>query len=185
MRLLSPRLLFSVFFCLTGLFACSGSEQQALVDKLRVDEPFPNILLQPLDGGEPVAFEAFKGRLVVLNIWATWCEPCRREMPNLQALSDGLDPQRFVVLGLAQEDDQHLVREYLLDTQVSFVSFIDPEGQIATEQLGVPILPYTLIIAPSGGFVQRISGPREWDHPDVVELLEQAYKGDYSGLRED
>lgn len=180
---LSPRLFLSIFFVLIGLSACS--EQQAYVDNLRIDQAFPNILMQPLDGGEPVAIDAFNGRLIVLNVWGTWCEPCRREMPNLQALSDALDPQKFVVLGLAQEDDDHLVREYLLDAQVSFTNYIDPQRQIATEQLGIQVFPYTLIIAPDGRFVQRISGPREWHHPDVIELLEQAYKGNYSGLRED
>jgi len=174
------RSICSTLLCLLCLSACS--EQQALTDKLSSGQLFPNISMQPLDGGEPVMFDQYRGKLIVLNVWATWCEPCRREMPNLQQLSDSLDIERFVVLGLAQDDDNHLVREYLLDKKIGFTSYIDPDGEIAVDELGVPIFPYTLIIAPDGRFVQRISGPREWHHPEVIKLLEQVYQGDFSGL---
>ena len=176
----SLRSVGAILLCLLCLTACE--KQQALVDKLSSGEFFPNILLQPLDASKAVPVEHYRGKVVVLNVWATWCEPCRREMPNLQALSDALDPQRFVVLGMAQDDDDHLVREYLLDKGVDFTNYIDPNGQIATDELGIQIFPYTLIIARDGRFVQRISGPREWHHPDVIKLLEQVYLGDFSGL---
>jgi len=162
---------------LFGLAGCSDSPH-AISDKLVAGQSFPSILMQPLAGGEPQSIEAYRGRLVVLNVWATWCEPCRREMPNLQALSEKLDPQHFAVLGLAQEGDNHLVREYLNDRGVSFANFLDEGGAIATDRLGVPILPYTLIIGPDGRFIERVAGPREWADPEVVALLQRTYRGE-------
>lgn len=173
--------LWGVLLCFIGLSACSQTE--SLTDKLTVGEPFPEIDLPRLDGAAPNSVSDYRGKLVVLNLWATWCEPCRREMPNLQQLSDRLDDQRFAVLGMAQDEDDHLVREYLIDTGVSFAEHIDAAGAISTEKLGVQLFPYTLLIAPDGQFIQRITGPREWQRDEVVELLEKAYSGDYAALR--
>jgi len=168
---------------LLTLFVLQGcSESESLSDNLVVGAAFPDIAMQQLDGGK-VSINHYRGKLLVLNAWATWCEPCRREMPNLQQLSDALDPERFAVIGLAQDEDDHLVREYLLDQNVTFTSYIDPAGSIATNQLGIQIFPYTLLIAPDGRFIQRISGPREWQRQEVIDLLEKAYAGDYSALQ--
>ena len=59
---------------------------------------------------------------------------------------------------------------------------MDPGSAIATDRLGIKLFPYTLLIAPDGRFIQRIAGPRQWQRQEVVDLLEKAYGGDYSGL---
>ena len=142
----------------------------------------PDVRLVRLDGSHG-RLSDYRGKLVVLNLWATWCEPCRREMPNLQALSDALDPQRFAVVGVAADEDEHLVREYLLDKQVTFPNYIDKTQHVSREQFGVQIFPYTLLISPDGQLIQRFAGPREWQRSDVIALLARAYEGDYSGLQ--
>lgn len=165
---------------LAGLAACS--QPAPPTDRLVVGEPLPDIALTTLDGGS-ARLSDYRGRLVVLNLWATWCEPCRREMPNLQQLSDSLDPQRFVVAGISADDDEHLVAEYLRDKGVTFASYIDKGQRISRDQLGVQLFPYTLLIAPDGRLIQRYAGPREWQRAEVIKLLERAYRGDYAGLR--
>ncbi len=163
-----------------GLVACS--QPTTPTDQLRLGQLLPDVSLVKLDGSS-ARLSDYRGKLVVLNLWATWCEPCRREMPNLQALSDALDPQRFAVVGVAADEDEHLVREYLLDKQVIFPNYIDQTQQVSREQLGVLIFPYTLLISPDGRLIQRFAGPREWQRSDVIELLGRAYHGDYSGLQ--
>ncbi len=177
----------SVKFAALGVFVCvlvvgCSRSDQALLDHLVIGEPFPDIQLTDFEG-ERTSLASFRGKLVVLNLWATWCEPCRREMPALQALSDALDPQRFVVLGLSVDEDVHVVREFLLEREVSFSNYIDPGGELVSRELGVRLYPYTLLIGPDGHFIQRVPGAREWHSEEVVVLLEQAYQGDYSGLR--
>lgn len=165
---------------ISGLVACS---QPALpVDKLKVGEPLPDVTLATLDGGS-ARLSDYRGKLIVLNLWATWCEPCRREMPNLQQLGNSLDPQRFAVVGIAADEEEHLVREYLLDKGVSFSNYIDKGGRISREVFGVPLFPYTLLIAPDGRLIQRFPGPREWQKGEVIALIKRAYAGDYAGLR--
>lgn len=168
---------------LSALTLLGCSESEPLSDKLEIGAPVPEMELQRLDGGPADALRDYRGRLVVLNLWATWCEPCRREMPNLQQLSDALDERRFAVLGLAQDEDDHLVREYLIDKGVDFARHIDPGGALTTARLGVRLFPYTLLIAPDGRLIQRIPGAREWQRGEVVELLERVYAGDYSALK--
>ena len=172
------RAVLAIFVSL--LLGCSSSDQ-VLTDNLTTGEPLPDIQLTAFDGSSN-ALSAYRGKLVVLNLWATWCEPCRREMPALQALSDALDPQRFSVVGLSVDDDPHVVREFLLERGVSFARYIDRGGVQASSELGIQLYPYTLLIAPDGRFIQRVPGAREWHRDEVVKLLQQAYEGDYSGL---
>ena len=162
-----------------ALTACS--KPPVVTDGLTLGALFPEVDLITLEG-EAVPWHHYQGKLVVLNIWATWCEPCRREMPNLQSLSDSLDSERFAVIGLAVEDDPHVVREFLIDKGVSFTSYLDAGQKIATQTLGIALFPYTLLIAQDGTVIQRVPGPREWQLPEVKALLERAYEGDYSGL---
>jgi thiol-disulfide isomerase/thioredoxin len=177
---LNAFLLCCFYLVIAGLAACS--QPAPPTDRLVVGEPLPDIVLTTLDGGV-AHLSDYHGKLVVLNLWATWCEPCRREMPNLQQLSNSLDPQRFVVVGVAADEDAHLVREYLRDKSVTFPNHIDAGQQISRQQLGVQLFPYTLLIAPDGRFIQRFAGPREWQREEVVKLLSQAFEGDYSGLQ--
>ncbi len=168
-------------FFIFSLFGCSSSDQ-ALTDTLVVGEGIPDIQLATFDGGR-ASLAAYRGKLVVLNLWATWCEPCRREMPALQALSDALDPERFAVLGLSVDDDAHVVREFLLERKIRFTNYLDPGGVQASGELGIQLYPYTLLIAPDGRLIQRVPGAREWHRDEVVALLQQAFAGDYSGLQ--
>ncbi len=162
---------------------CSSS-QPPPTDSLQLDQPVPDLRLHALVDGQTRRLSDYRGRLVVLNLWATWCEPCRREMPALQALADRLDPKRFVVVGVSVDDDGHVAREFLLDRQIRFPNFLDPAAAQAGEQLGITLFPYTLLIAPDGRLIQRVPGAREWHADEVVTLLERAFEGDYSPLRE-
>lgn len=161
------------------LMACS--QESAPTDGLSVGKPFPDIPLTSLDG-QKSSLADYRGKLIVLNLWATWCEPCRREMPHLQELSDALGDEQFAVIGVAGEDDPHIVREYLRDKKIEFAEYIDVGQQTASERLGVKLYPYTFVIAPDGTFLQRYPGPREWHRQEVIELLKGVYQGDYSGL---
>src|SRR3989304_1267394 len=77
-----------------------GCSQAPPSDALREGSLFPPLVLKGLDGNE-YAIDSLRGRVVVLNVWATWCAPCRRELPSLERLSRLIDPQRFVVAGPA------------------------------------------------------------------------------------
>jgi len=161
------------------LFACS---QAPPPDGLREGSLFPSLILTRLDG-EEVSIDSFRGKFVVLNIWATWCAPCRRELPSLERLHHLIDPKRFVIVGLSVDNDILQAREYLIDKHITFASYIDQDMKLATDIFGIRIYPDTLLISPQGVLLRRIAGEREWDDPKIIKALEEAYEGNNEMLR--
>lgn len=100
----------------------------------------------------------FANRKLLINFWATWCLPCREEMPFLQELSETLDPQKYAIIGVSVDDDSNLVKEFLLEYGIQYPIFIDEDGQIATDQLDIRAFPETLLISSEGIIVDRITG---------------------------
>ena len=103
------------------------------------------------------------GKTLLINFWATWCAPCRREMPDLQRLSDGLDPERYAVIGISVDKDVNLVREFLLQYQIRFPIYLDAGKHLAVERLGINSYPQTFVVSPAGVIAQRIDKPISWD----------------------
>ena len=139
-------------------------------------EALPPVSLNRLDG-EVESLASYVGRTVVINVWATWCVPCRRELPSLQILSSRLDPKRFAVIGLSIDKEPRLVRDYLADTGIDFPNYIDASQAVTKEILDVPALPTTIIVGPDGRIHQRIVGERRWDDPSVIRKLEHLAAG--------
>ncbi|MFZ5593658.1 MAG: TlpA family protein disulfide reductase [Pseudomonadota bacterium] len=166
-----------VVLLLVSLLGAAGCEKQPnAAGATHSVTPFPSISFMTLDGGV-IPFESFRGKLVVLNIWATWCSPCRREMPALERLSRSLDPQRFAVIGLSVDEDEHVVREYLNDKGITFARFIDKDLKIVHDLLGVGVYPTTILIAPDGTLIGRMVGPRQWESRAMHDLLRDAFDG--------
>lgn len=128
------------------------------------------LILERLDGGAE-AIEDYRGKLVVLNVWATWCPPCRREMPGLEKLARELDPERFAVIGLAIDESPPLVREYLRQKGLTFARHIDRGGNATHQRMDLSAVPTTVVIAPDGRVVWSVAGERDWGDPDVADWL--------------
>lgn len=123
--------------------------------------------LARLDGGTDL-FRAYAGKTVVLNVWATWCPPCRAELPSLQAMQERLDGDRFAVVGLSIDKDADFVREFLRETGVDYPNYIDGDRAIAGRVLQVESYPQTLIVHADGSIVERIIGARQWEMPEMI-----------------
>lgn len=161
-------------FVLLSLATGCG-DQAASPIQLSEGNPFPSLTLDRLAGGATTT-QDYKGKLLILNIWATWCPPCRKEMPSLQELSKILDPQHFAVVGLSADGEAQLVSEFIRRNGITFENFIDLNGKRA-KQLNVKAYPETFLIAPDGTLVRRIMGEQDWSSPAMIKVLEDAYKG--------
>ncbi len=155
-----------------GVGGCS----QPATKKLVTGRPFPDITLTHLDGTTR-SMGAYRGKLVIFNVWATWCGPCRRELPSLDHLSKILDPARFAVVAMSVDTDPVPVHEYLLDKGISLTSYIDKGARIAEDVFGVRGFPDTFIIGPDGRLLAQVFGDRKWDDPQVIEALRAALTG--------
>lgn len=164
-----------------SLVAATGCNQKPPADRVIEGRPFPHLLLPEFDGALR-STQDYRGRVVVLNVWATWCPPCRKELPSLERLHKRLDPERFAVIGISIDNDAAIAQEFLLDRGVTYKNYLDLEGASVGRVLGIRIYPDTFIISRDGVLLRKIVGERDWDSPGLVNALESAWQGDLRDL---
>ena len=119
---------------------------------------------------QPRSLDEFRGKWVVLNFWATWCAPCRREMPSLDRLQAAL-PDIAVVPVATGRNDPAAIDRFFAEAGVKGLTVLrDPKSQLA-RSIGVMALPVTLILNPEGQEVARLIGDAEWDSPEAQAVL--------------
>jgi thiol-disulfide isomerase/thioredoxin len=151
--------------------ASSGAATQAIATTQTAPRPVPELQFQ--DGhGNPRVLSDFRGKTILLNIWATWCVPCREEMPTLDRLQQKLGGPAFEVVALSIDaDGTAAVRRFFEEIGIrSLAVYVDPSMQ-ATEKLRIVGVPTTLLIDREGRELWRKSGPAQWDSPDVIRSL--------------
>jgi len=132
-------------------------------------------VMQFQDGaGKPRTLADFRGKLVLLNIWATWCAPCREEMPALDRLQAQLGGSNFEVVALSiDQQGPEEVRKFYDEIGVKALQlYIDPSAQ-ASSRLGILGVPSTLLVDPGGLEIGRKMGPAKWDSPQSINELRQ------------
>ncbi|BAZ93088.1 thioredoxin [Thiohalobacter sp. COW1] len=142
-------------------------------DLTRLPEPVPapDFALEDMDG-EIHRLSDLRGRVVMVNFWATWCPPCREEMPSMEAVYQGLKDEGFQVLAVNQWESPDQVFPYMgqLDVYPSFPVLFDRDSSVA-EAYGVKGLPTTVLIDPQGRVVYRAVGGRNFNHAEVRALI--------------
>lgn len=112
-----------------------------------------------------------RGRAVLLNFWASWCEPCRSEMPTLQTLAELYGPERLAVLALNFKEAPATVARFVQRTGLRLPVLLDRDGAIA-RACAVKVFPTTLLIAPDGRARQRLRGELDWTGAEAERLVQ-------------
>ena len=121
--------------------------------------------------GEVHSLQGYRGSVVFLNFWATWCGPCRVEMPDLQELHDEIgDAAEFTMLAINLQEDAAQVRRFAAELELSFQILLDSSGETSAAY-GARTLPMSYIIDKDGSILARIIGVREWAAPEFAELF--------------
>jgi thiol-disulfide isomerase/thioredoxin len=129
----------------------------------------PELIGFTLDGGV-LSLAGLGGRVVLLTFWATWCVPCREEMPALEQLHRGFGPKGLTVVGINVREDGPAIRRYAGELGLTFPLVLDPEGK--TQGLyGVVGLPTSFLVGRDGRAVARAIGPREWGSAPARALI--------------
>ena len=138
--------------------------------------PAPKISFAAGDGGT-LGLEHFAGKVVLLNLWATWCVPCVREMPTLDRLQAELGGPQFEVLALSSDRAGATVVEpfYREHGLRHLRVYLDPAGE-ATRALAVRGLPTTVLIDPRGNEIGRLEGTAEWDSAEAKALVRHHFE---------
>lgn len=125
--------------------------------------------LQDLDGGAH-RLSDYRGRVVIVNFWATWCPPCRAEMPSMQRAWEQLEDEGILMFGIDVGEDEDTVFQFTANYPVEFPLLLDRDSKII-EQWPVNGLPTTFVVDTEGRIVYRAIGGREWDDPALLSLV--------------
>jgi len=130
------------------------------------------------DGSGPMTLRQFRGRVVLLNVWATWCPTCRRELPTLDRLQKRLGGSDFEVVALSiDRDGAGAIAPFFREIGIKNLRiFFDPRGTVLGEYTIVG-LPTTLVIDRGGREIGRITGPADWDTPEIAARLRRIIAG--------
>ncbi len=139
--------------------------------------PAPAILLTDL-AGNTVEITELRGKVILVNLWATWCEPCLREMPSLERLQARLG-DRIAVVAVSEDRGGNKVVEPFIDKLglKSVKTFIDPKSAVG-HAFEVRGLPTSFLIGRNGKVLGRVEGAAEWDSPKILGVLEPLLSGD-------
>lgn len=116
-----------------------------------------------------------KGRVVLLNFWATWCAPCLEEMPAMHRLHEKLEAEGLTVVAISEDDHVYLPKNYALEQKFSFPVLFDDDHRVAS-RWGTFKYPETYIIGRDGLVKRKLFGPAEWDNDAAVEYFRELLK---------
>lgn len=159
---------FTLAAVLTSGFA--GADASAEIGLTRLAEPptAPAFTLEGADGSV-YRLEDFRGKPLIVNFWATWCPPCRAEIPSMQRAAQMLGDEAALVAINVGEDAQ-TVADFLETTPVGFPVLLDSDGAV-TQRWPLMGLPTTFVVTPNGRILFKAEGEREWDDPALLERV--------------
>ena len=157
----------TVSLIMLTLFIQPIQANDMLMDPMPAAKPAPDFNLMGMDG-ETHSLEDLKGKFVLVNFWATWCNPCKVEMPLLEKLHQTLKSEKFTVLGLHVGPGPENIEEFKKLMPISFPIYVDMDLEV---NWGVPGLPTTFLMNPEGKLIYRAVGKREFASDDMINFL--------------
>ena len=121
---------------------------------------------------KPVKLSDYKGAIVFLNFWATWCPPCRDEMPAMQKLYGRYKTEPFNMIAVSIKESPVQVMEFFKEKRLSFTVLLDPRGE-AGKKFGINAIPTTFILDKNGNIIARAIGPRDWSSRKAYTLFQR------------
>ena len=130
-----------------------------------------------LDGlnGKNKKFSDYKGSPLIINIWASWCGPCRAEMGSLERLAQRYSGKEFNIIGISTDDYRNKAEAFIRQTGITFENFLD-HRLLLENMLGANTIPLTVLVDEQGRVLQKVRGSREWDNPEIIDAIAQVFR---------
>ncbi|MDX9800962.1 MAG: TlpA disulfide reductase family protein [Spirochaetia bacterium] len=125
--------------------------------------------------GKQVNLKDYHGKVIMLNFWATWCPPCRKEMPTMEVLYNKMKGRNFEMLAVNVQEDAETVKNFIVKNKYTFPVLVDPKAEAAARYQARSI-PTTYIIDTKGKLAGGFIGAKEWDTKDVIRVLTELTK---------
>ncbi len=159
-----------------GMSGCSDSARQPAVSgPPAVGQAAPDFTLSDLQGNTHT-LAALRGKVVIVNFWATWCPPCRAEMPSMEQLHRELGDEGLVMLAInIEKDGRQTVPKFLASSPHSFPILIDDREEVQ-KRYGVSKFPESFVVRKDGVIDDKVIGAIDWAHPQTVEYFRKLLK---------
>ena len=129
-----------------------------------------------LDGlnGRKKKLSDFKGKPLIINVWTSWCGPCRAEMGSLERLAHRYNGKEFNVIGISTDDYRNKAKAFIKQTGITFENFLDSK-LLLENMLGAKMIPLTILVDDHGRVLEKVRGAREWDSPKIIDAIGEVF----------
>ena len=117
----------------------------------------------------------YRGKPLIINVWASWCGPCRSEMGSLDRLARRYNGNQFNIIGISTDDDGSAAATFIRRSKNSFANYLDSK-LLLENMLGANTIPLTILVDAKGRVLAKVYGAREWDDPEIIEAIEESFQ---------
>jgi thiol-disulfide isomerase/thioredoxin len=125
--------------------------------------------------GNTRKFSDYKGKPLIINVWASWCGPCRAEMGSLDRLARRYGGKQFNVIGISTDDDGNAAAAFIRQSGITFENYLDHKLMLEN-MLGANAIPLTVLVDARGRVLMKVRGAREWDSPEIVDAIGETFR---------
>ena len=172
-----------VLFSGFAAFYLFDTESLAMADSQKLDQLFGDMgvikMVQALPveidlkdlNGQPVSLSDFRGKIVFLNFWTTWCYACRIEMPDMEKLHQKFKNKEFAIITINLQESASRVKQFFEEFKLTFTALLDSDGVVGAHFM-ITAIPTTFILNKEGIIIGKVMGPREWGDQKAFALFE-------------
>ena len=162
---------------ITLLATPAMASAQASPPLVAVGHVLPDVVMAGLNGPHK-PLSSYRGRPLIINVWASWCGPCRKEAASLERLAWSEAGSRYTVIGISTDDDRNAALKWLRHSNATISHYIDSGPRWTLEHmLGASSIPVTVLVDARGRVVARYRGARDWGSAESIQLIERAFAG--------
>jgi len=165
------KIIFSIVFWISAISTGAFAKMPGEVDEGGV------LREAPLYGfsGDYRKLSELRGKPLIINVWASWCGPCRAEMTSLERLSRRFGGKQFNIIGVSTDDHAGAAAAFLRQSKVTFDNYHD-RNLLLESMLGANTIPLTVLVDAQGRVLRKVRGSKEWDSPEALELIGKAFR---------
>lgn len=125
--------------------------------------------------GSDASLSSYRGKPLIINVWASWCGPCREEMGSVNALAQRYGGKQLNVIGISTDDYRDQAMAFLKDSNTTFTNYID-DHQIMENMLGANRIPLTILVGADGKVLEKVNGAHDWMSAESLDLIQHTFK---------
>ncbi len=171
------KLLLAVVLSATAILLAAVKSVEAAptaeTSPIAVGKVLPEVLMNGLNGPDRTV-RSYAGRRLIINVWASWCGPCRAEAASLERFAWSEQGMKYTVIGISTDDDRKAAEHWLRQSNATVSHFID-RALLLERLLGASRIPVTVLVDERGQVIGRFQGARKWDSAASVDLIERAF----------